>query len=323
MLKAANHGRRVGLDFFQLADKHYLVTIDYYSNFIELDELTTLTSARTITILKKHFSRYGIPRVIVSDGGPQFTSQEFELFTKNWGITHVTSSPMHQRANGKAESGVKVMKNLLIRTCKEGGDIYEAILEQRNTPRQDTGKSPAELMFNRKTRSFLPMISSQPKNPIVEAKRENRKKSIKRSYDRKSRTLTELDVGQPVFFQHMEGKEWKLGEITQILGPNTYRVEDPDGGTYRRNRVHMRPTKVQFRARDKSPVPTPHPISNAPLTPQQAIPTLISPCDGNKKENPQQMSNVPTDTNNRKLNIDRPKREVKPPIRFKDYVTKW
>ena len=71
-----------------------------------------------MTSLKKHCACYGISRMIVSDRGPQFTSQEFKLFVDNWGITHTTSSPMHQRANGRAESAVKVMKILLVKTYK-------------------------------------------------------------------------------------------------------------------------------------------------------------------------------------------------------------
>lgn len=65
---------------------------------------------------------------------------------------------MYQRANGKAESAVKIMKSLLVKTHKERGDPDEAMLEQRNTPRQDTGFSPAEMTFNRRTRNFLPSI---------------------------------------------------------------------------------------------------------------------------------------------------------------------
>ena len=48
------------------------------------------------------------------------------------------------------------MKTLLVKTYKEGGDPYEAMLEERNTACQDTGRSPAEMMFNRRTHSFLP-----------------------------------------------------------------------------------------------------------------------------------------------------------------------
>ena len=166
-LKQHNDGdepwQKIGLDLFEIAGKHYLAVVDYYSNFIEIDLLTTMTSARVVTLLKKHFARYGIPIVTVSDGGPQFVSQEFDSFIVDWGITHVTSSPMHQRANGKAESAVKIMKSLFVKTHKEGGDPYEAMLEQRNTTRQDTGRSPAEMMFNRRTRSFLPSMSNGPK----------------------------------------------------------------------------------------------------------------------------------------------------------------
>ena len=110
--------QKIGLDLFEIAGKHYLAVVDYYSNFIEIDLLTTMTSVRIVTLLKKHCARYGIPRMIVSDGGPQFTSQEFNSFVEDWGINHVTSSPMHQRANGKAESAVKIMKSLLVKTHK-------------------------------------------------------------------------------------------------------------------------------------------------------------------------------------------------------------
>ena len=136
-----------------------------------------------------------------------------------------------QRANGKAESAVKIMKSLLMKTHKERGDPYEPMLEQRNTPRQDTGLSLAEMMFSRRTRSFLPSISSSPKDPLVKKKREAHNRSVKKAHDRKSRRLSEIDVGQSVFFQYPEGQNWKLGRVTDILGPNTYQVIGPKGGT--------------------------------------------------------------------------------------------
>ena len=119
--------QKIGLDLFEIAGKHYLAVVDYYSNFIEIDLLTTMTSVRIVTLLKKHCARFGIPRMTVSDGGPQFTSQEFSSFVENGGINHVTSSPMHQRANGRAEYAVKIMKSLLVQTHKEGDDPYEAM----------------------------------------------------------------------------------------------------------------------------------------------------------------------------------------------------
>ena len=66
----------------------------------------------------------------------------------------------------------------MLKPIKEGGDPYEAMLEQRNTPRQDTGRSPAEMMFNRRTHSFLPSMSNSPMDPLVKEKREARKRSV-------------------------------------------------------------------------------------------------------------------------------------------------
>ncbi|KAL9961977.1 hypothetical protein ACROYT_G031026 [Oculina patagonica] len=284
-----------------------------------------LTGARVVTLLKKHCARYGIPRMIVSNGGPQFTSQEFSSFVEDWGIAHVTSSPMHQRANGKAESAVKIMKSLLQKTHKEGGDPYEAMLEQRNTPRQDTGRSPAEMMFNRRTRSFLPSMSSSPKDTFVKEKREARKRSVMKSHDRKSRKLSEIDVGKSVFFQHTEGQNWKLGKVTDILGPNTYQVSGPDGAMYRRNRVHVRPTKVTPNARDLSPVVLPRIPDVTPLTLPEETPRMSNPPVDPPVETSQSCGVekiAPTNSPGRSLSANRPRREIRPPIRFKDYVNK-
>ena len=112
--------------------------------------MTTTTSTQVVNSLKKTCARFGTPRQIVSDGGPHFTSREFEVFVKAWGIDHVTSSPNHQQANGKAESAVKLVKAMMEKFVKTDSDKYLVLLELRNTKRQDTNVSPANMMFSRK-----------------------------------------------------------------------------------------------------------------------------------------------------------------------------
>ena len=102
------------------------------------------------------------------------------------------------------------------------------ILEQR-----------AQMMFNRKARSSLPSLSSNPKNTLVKGKRDARKRSVKAYHDRKSGKLSVIEIGQSVLYRHTEGQNWKWGKVTGILGPNTYQMEGADGGKYRRNRVHL------------------------------------------------------------------------------------
>ena len=56
-------------------------------------------------------------------------------------ITHVTSSPGHQQENVKAEAAVKAAKHLLKTSARNDQDQYLALLELRNTPRQDVNVS--------------------------------------------------------------------------------------------------------------------------------------------------------------------------------------
>lgn len=108
---------RVGLDLCEVISKDgkkidLLVMVDYYSGYIEVHVLTTTTAKNIIGICRRNFARYGIPRVVVSDNGPQFTGHEFKRFAKEWSFQHSTCSPYHHLGNGKSESAVKVPKRL-------------------------------------------------------------------------------------------------------------------------------------------------------------------------------------------------------------------
>lgn len=51
---------KVGADLFQLKDSTYLLVVDYYSRYVEIQKLTSITSAGVISALKAIFSRHGI-----------------------------------------------------------------------------------------------------------------------------------------------------------------------------------------------------------------------------------------------------------------------
>ena len=126
---------KIGCDLFQLGARNYLVMVDYYSNFIEVAQLSETISREVIENIKSNIARHGLVKTLISDNGPQFSSHEFKKFTEDYEINHVTSSPRHQQANGLAENAVKTIKNLLIKCTETGTDPYLALLELRNTPR--------------------------------------------------------------------------------------------------------------------------------------------------------------------------------------------
>ena len=101
------------MDLVTFENRDYMVTVDYLTNFWKVDFLRDVMSARSvIRKLKVNFARYGIPQKLVSDKGPQFTSQGFKTFMDEWEIERDLTSPYHPQAIGKAESAVKMAKRL-------------------------------------------------------------------------------------------------------------------------------------------------------------------------------------------------------------------
>ena len=83
----------VATDLFEIRNFKYLLIVDYYSRFPVLCKLASTTARILIQEMKAVFTELGVPSVIVSDGGPQYTSAEFKDFMKQWQIEHRVSSP--------------------------------------------------------------------------------------------------------------------------------------------------------------------------------------------------------------------------------------
>ena len=66
------------------------------------------------------FARFAIPEILVTDNGPQFSFNEFQVFAKSWSFNHVSTSPRYPQSNGKAENAVRTVKRLFEK-CKETG----------------------------------------------------------------------------------------------------------------------------------------------------------------------------------------------------------
>ena len=91
----------------------------------------------------------------MSVNGPCYNSREWQQFARQYGFNHVTSSPQHAQANGKAEKGVHIIKQLLKKATDSKSDPYLALLSYRTAP-LECGLFPAELLMNRKLRTTLP-----------------------------------------------------------------------------------------------------------------------------------------------------------------------
>ncbi|XP_013420938.1 uncharacterized protein LOC106181177 [Lingula anatina] len=103
---------------------------------------------------KKWFSVHGIPEQVTS--GLPFNSSEWKHFAESYNFVHKTSSPEHPQANGMVEKYVGIAKKMLIKCNETRSDPYLALLNIRNTPRDENTRSPVQRLFSRRTRTIIP-----------------------------------------------------------------------------------------------------------------------------------------------------------------------
>lgn len=133
---------KIAVDLFYLNVTDFMVTVDYYSSFFEVDRMTSKTADEVVKKLKAHLARHGIPDQFVSDNGQPFSSAKFQQFADTYGFEHIKSSPTYPQSNGKVENTVKTAKHLLEKAVKSEQDPYLALLDWRNTPTEILNSSP-------------------------------------------------------------------------------------------------------------------------------------------------------------------------------------
>lgn len=91
-------------------DGHYnFVAIDKRTRYMEIETVHSTAFKHTMKKLKNIFATHGTPNRIESDNGPPFNSADFGQFAEKEGFKHDRVIPTHARANGEAESCMKLV----------------------------------------------------------------------------------------------------------------------------------------------------------------------------------------------------------------------
>ena len=265
----------VSQDLFELNGIPYLVTVDHYSDFYEIDRLPSIQSTAVVQATKQHFGRHGIPHTLLTDNGAQYTSDLFKEFAQTYKFNHITSSPYWSQSNGRAEAAVKSAKHIL-RTAK---DVDLALLSVRNTPPAGHTFSPAQRLFGRALRSNLPQPSvtlepSKLQRDTVVTDHLHRKLQQKQAYDKHAGPLLpDFPPGSYVYAKprpNSPSKAWISGQIIGPAGPRSYFIRT-GSRQMRRNRI-----QVQL-APPSSTTASQHQTNTTPLLPDKLRPSPLNP----------------------------------------------
>ena len=200
--------------------------MDYYSRYIEVAKLHSTSADEVILHTKSVFARHGIPEQVLSDNGPQYSSEAYTQFAQLYSLTR-NNHPYFPQSNREAESAVQTIKNLM----RKKDDLY---LAYRTTP-TEIGYSPVELLMSRKLRTTVPMLPELRKPAIVDPSLVAEARQ-KRNFDERhgTRELSLLLPGDTVWVTDRQSS----ATVTEKIAPRSYAVDMGDG-TFRRNRRYL------------------------------------------------------------------------------------
>ena len=185
-------------------------------------------------------------------------SYETQKFLADYGVKHRLSSVAFAQSNKRAELGVKSMKRLIRENTNRDGSLtndkfLQALMTYRNTPDRDTHRSPAQVIFGRNLRDFLPSPQTRYKpQPEWIMLREDREKALAKraisnmeKLDRNCRVLPKLAVGDSVLVQNQVGNHpsrWDItGVVVEVKDNDQYIVKvDGSGRMTIRNRKFLK-----------------------------------------------------------------------------------
>ena len=83
-----------------------------------------MSSSTIINHLKGIFDEHGIPERLISDNGPQYSSEVFRVFSARYGFDYVKGSPLYPRSNGLIGRTVQTVKKLFTKLKEGGAESY-------------------------------------------------------------------------------------------------------------------------------------------------------------------------------------------------------
>ncbi|GKD90170.1 reverse transcriptase domain-containing protein [Tanacetum coccineum] len=135
------------------------VDVDYVSKWAEEQALSINDARVVITLLKKLFCHFGMPKALISDRGTYFCNKIMEKTMKRYRVNHRFSTSYHPQTSSQVENTNRALKRILEKTIKDNPAIWSRKLDDalwafRTSYKTPTGTTPYKLIYGKN--SHLP-----------------------------------------------------------------------------------------------------------------------------------------------------------------------
>ncbi|CAJ2673127.1 unnamed protein product [Trifolium pratense] len=147
-------------------NRYLIVAVDYFTKWVEAEPLSDITSLRILRFFKRNvLARFGIPQVVVTDNGTQFTDKDFQAFLVALGTKQHFTSVEHPQTNGQAEAANRVILRGLRRRLDQNKkkwveELDNVLWAYRTTPHSTTGETPFRMVYG--TEAVIPVEIGEP-----------------------------------------------------------------------------------------------------------------------------------------------------------------
>jgi len=149
--------------------KQYILTlVDHFSKWAEAIPLSNHTAPTVAKALMTHvFSRFGVPRQLLTDRGPEFESTLFTELMRCMDIDKLRTTPYKASTNAVVERFHRTLNSMLGKVVSENQRDWDVRLPQvlaayRSYPHSLTGFSPNRLFLGRETSMPVDIIWVMP-----------------------------------------------------------------------------------------------------------------------------------------------------------------